>query len=346
MKHRPRGPGRGSHECSGSREDRPSARVEEESMEGPGRGSKGEKSSFSGGSVEGRCAASVYLISIQGVAMGLLDNSQDPFENFRREKKMRALQRELQRRMESRQGQILKLIEQEERSEVLERQIQREMRDFFEDSTKLAATVLAEVAEQKAREISAQITMEMQEFFREVLLRAERTIQGIRLTHRDDQPEKDVETHLDPSLSEAFGGRPKEAEEEEEEPLQVEILNDHEENPPLEKAREPEPPPSQAGEEEENLLGGEVYVPEPDAEEELHASPAGDETPEIQMDEEEEEFLPDEHVGEKDEDRMKTLLQNLSKNPTKLKEALTALYRAGVIDREEARSLYTAYSKR
>ncbi len=276
--------------------------------------------------------------------MGLLDNSQDPFENFRREKKMRALQRELQRRMESRQGQILKLIEQEERTEVLERRIQREMHEFFEDSTKLAASVLAEMAEQKAREISARITREMQEFFREILLRAERTIQGIRVTHKDDGPETDLETHLDPDLSQAFGGRPKtEARGEDAPPAGSPAPPRPEERKP---SREEEPRKEEMEEEpsrEETLLGGEVYVPEP---EELEShSPDPGETREIQMEEEEDDFLPEEE-DEGQEERMRAILQSLSRDPKKLKEALTALFRAGVIDREEARSLYSTYAKK
>ena len=74
--------------------------------------------------------------------MSLQKNELDPFEDFRREKKMRSLHREIRTRMESRQGQILRMIEDEERSEVLERQIQREMAEFFEESTRLAASAL------------------------------------------------------------------------------------------------------------------------------------------------------------------------------------------------------------
>ncbi len=284
--------------------------------------------------------------------MGLFDNSQDPFENFRREKKMRALQRELQRRMESRQGQILKLIEQEERTEVLERRIQREMRDFFEDSTKLAASVLAEVAEQKAREISAQITKEMQEFFREVLLRAERTIQGIRIHHPRDEQQEELETHLDPSLSEAFGGRPREKETppQTSRPVGAGPSPGREEITPEgreEKDLRSHQAPSVMEEDDSSALAGEVYVPEP--EEDSSRDGVG----EVQVgeaEEEEEPFLPDERVEEEDEEkedmeRMKAILQGLSRNPKKLKEALTALFRAGVIDKEEARSLYSTYSK-
>ncbi len=290
--------------------------------------------------------------SIQGVAMGLLDNSQDPFENFRREKKMRALQRELQRRMESRQGQILKLIEQEERTEVLERRIQREMHEFFEDSTKLAASVLAEVAEQKAREISAQITREMQEFFKEVLLRAERTIQGIRLSHPGHEPQADLETHLDPGISQAFGGQPKEPVEPgtATAPGQKSALS-REPSPPPGPQADPNPPEEPSPEEEESFLdGGEVYVPEPEEEKPREPAQASGEVREIQMDQED-EFPPEgraEEEGNREEDeleKMKGVLQSLAQDPAKLKKALTALYRAGVIEREEARSLFTTYTK-
>ena len=284
--------------------------------------------------------------------MGLLDNSQDPFENFRREKKMRALQRELQRRMESRQGQILKLIEQEERTEVLERRIQREMHEFFEDSTKLAASVLAEVAEQKAREISAQITREMQEFFKEVLLRAERTIQGIKLAHPGKAPQADLETHLDPDLSQAFGGQPKEPEESQEASWQDPMTGPPQEASFPSEPQAPSPLPeetSTGGEEESFLEGSEVYVPEPEEEKAAGPSPVSGEVREIQMEEDEDDFLPDEKVQEETEEdeqeKMKLVLQSLAKDPEKLKKALTALYRAGVIQKEEARSLYTTYTK-
>ena len=67
------------------------------------------------------------------------------------------------------------------------------------------------------------------------------------------------------------------------------------------------------------------------------------------MEEEEEEFLPDEKVQEEPQEdeleKMKIVLQSLAKDPVKLKKALTALYRAGVIERDEARSLYTTYTK-
>lgn len=274
--------------------------------------------------------------------MSLQNPNLDPFEDFRREKKMRSLQVELRKRLESRQGMIMRMIEAEERTEVLERQIQREMSDFFEESTRLAANVLAEVAEAKAREISAQIGREMQEFFKEVMLRAEAAVKGLKLLEKGEKLEHQMETHLDRETVAAFGGcvpLDQTVGQESLSPAEQEKLAREEQQRSAAEAAEAERIRQERERrlKEESLLHAEPYIPEPGE----APAPSG-RSEEALFAEEDENARPQ---GPADSAGMAGLLASLGSEPGRLKEAITALYRAGVVDRDQARSLFQLYNQ-
>ena len=263
-----------------------------------------------------------------------LHKEKDSFEEFRREKRMRSLHRELRSRMESRQGQIMRMIDEKERDELLEKQIQREMDDFFEESTKLAAEILGELAREKAREVAARINREMREFFQDVLNQARSTVTTIQ-ANPGGMAQRTLETHMDPDLLNDFGGHATGDEDSGESVPEPPGL----EEPPAGEVREEDPPEEQEPEEA-------LFIPEPEGSREETVPGAAEEESETGEEE------PEAAIGEEDLDEVEPppdpeasaqeLIRNLSSEPTKLKKALTALYQAGVIDREEARTIYLA----
>ena len=162
----------------------------------------------------------------------------------------------------------------------------------------------AEVAQNKAQEISSQITQEMRDFFREIMMRAETTIEGLKFL-QDGGENKVLEARLDRELLTQFGGhRP--------------------------ETREGEPAePYIPGAEEEHLLADDKL-------EDLTLVDAGEEDP-----------LFDEPTGEPagPSQDMGALLGSLGDDSKKLKDAISALFRAGVVTRQQARDLYLTHRK-
>lgn len=105
--------------------------------------------------------------------------SQDPrtpsdFERFRRDRNLRRNQRHITvARGDRVQRDTIRQIEERERSEALEQRLTREMYEFVEETTRLAATILKEIAAQHQQNRANQISSEMHEFFSETFRRAE-----------------------------------------------------------------------------------------------------------------------------------------------------------------------------
>ncbi len=120
------------------------------------------------------------------------------FETFRREKSMRRRQRlGVTTSGEKATNDAARTLAEDERKEALDIRLQREMMEFVESTTRVAAKILTEVEEQKARLLSEQISKEMREFFKNTLCRAEelvRSLHSMGLSLKD--PETDIEPHL------------------------------------------------------------------------------------------------------------------------------------------------------
>ncbi|HHI79699.1 MAG TPA: hypothetical protein ENK02_06935 [Planctomycetes bacterium] len=118
------------------------------------------------------------------------------FETFRREKSMRRRQRlGTPPKGEAPANQAARTLAEDERKEALDIRLQREMMEFVESTTRVAAKILTEVEEQKARLLSEQITKEMREFFKNTLCRAEELVRSIQVMGKVVK-ETDIEPHL------------------------------------------------------------------------------------------------------------------------------------------------------
>jgi t-SNARE complex subunit (syntaxin) len=96
------------------------------------------------------------------------------FERFRRDRKLRRNKQQVTvARGDRVQRDTIRQIEERERSEANELRLTREMYEFVEETTRLAATILKDIAAQYQQNQSNQITNEMSEFFSETLRRAE-----------------------------------------------------------------------------------------------------------------------------------------------------------------------------
>ncbi len=120
------------------------------------------------------------------------------FETFRREKSLRRRQRLGGTTSgEKSANEAARTLAEDERKEALDIRLQREMMEFVESTTRVAAKILTEVEEQKARLLSEQISKEMREFFKNTLCRAEelvRSLHSMGVSMKD--PEADIEPHL------------------------------------------------------------------------------------------------------------------------------------------------------
>ncbi len=120
------------------------------------------------------------------------------FETFRREKSMRRRQRlGSQPTSKNSTNEAARTLAEDERKEALDIRLQREMMEFVESTTRVAAKILTEVEEQKARLLSEQISKEMREFFKNTLCRAEELVKSLHsMGVATQKSEADIEPHL------------------------------------------------------------------------------------------------------------------------------------------------------
>lgn len=112
----------------------------------------------------------------------------EPINQFRIRREQQLFEhRFLVRATEAHKG-VLRLIEDQEKMEVISKQVSTEMEDFFKDSTRLAARVFGSIEEREARKIELQVSREMEEFFCQLSDRVESLISA--LSKHEMPPEK------------------------------------------------------------------------------------------------------------------------------------------------------------
>ena len=125
------------------------------------------------------------------------DNPSDPsFEQFRRSRKLGQMHGKMNEQPGTGRS-ALKEIESHERLEVLQHRLQREMNEFFGEATRLAASILQSLKQEKAQELSEQVYAEMEGFLRESARKAELLVTKLRETAaRNGLAVADLETSL------------------------------------------------------------------------------------------------------------------------------------------------------
>lgn len=89
----------------------------------------------------------------------------DSFELFRRKQQLRQLEEKLQSRAaETREEIVRRIVEADEQEEV-EKKIGEQMRDFFRDSTRIAAAVFSTLHQKRTDEIEMRLEQEVAGFF-------------------------------------------------------------------------------------------------------------------------------------------------------------------------------------
>jgi hypothetical protein len=91
---------------------------------------------------------------------------------------------------------LQRAIEDEERREMVERQLAREVQEFVEETTRLAASILNQVASQEDQQQEERIGSEMKEFFQATLHRAESMLMSLRSMENDGTSVADLEATL------------------------------------------------------------------------------------------------------------------------------------------------------
>jgi hypothetical protein len=301
------------------------------------------------------------------------------FETFRREKSMRRRQRlGTHSKGESPANQAARTLAEDERKEALDIRLQREMMEFVESTTRVAAKILTEVEEQKARLLSEQISKEMREFFKNTLCRAEELVKslqsmGVSIKETDLEPhlgELDTET-LDEFRVEgsAEGAKlhlgqpvPPDAE-----PCAEETHHSNEAPPrprlPIGAEESGIEKVDESGACELEALGAEFDFPVDDEEFDAESGSGDDRFYGGEMVYLQNDHQPSEDPSLKEEEKMEQAQRSqnqpfatqaslppafaaLAQDPERLKRALTLMVKNGLMTKEEARTAYLASKNR
>lgn len=125
------------------------------------------------------------------------DNGRE-FESFRQKRKNRRFKTDggFSAPVTDAKSKLQRAIEDEERKEMVERQLAREVQEFVEETTRLAASILNQVSSQEAEHHHEQISHEMKEFFQATLNRAEFMLESLRSMESQGAAVAEVEATL------------------------------------------------------------------------------------------------------------------------------------------------------
>ncbi|MEZ5989579.1 MAG: hypothetical protein R3F30_10710 [Planctomycetota bacterium] len=119
------------------------------------------------------------------------------FDSFRRKRQNRKFRNEgVTEPVATPSSRVQREIETEERKEIFERQIAREVQEFVEQTTRIAARILSEVEKENEQNHSEQIHADMREFFQVTLSRAEAMLHSLRSMDDNGPAVAELETHL------------------------------------------------------------------------------------------------------------------------------------------------------
>lgn len=121
-------------------------------------------------------------------------NSVDGFEDYRRQReRMRRMGVSETRRPLSGPTNALRELEAVEAKEERDRQLSREMQDFFESATRTAADIVQKVAESAKLRIDQKLSTEMEEFLLESIARMQGLVSAVLRDNTDSTAEQVIE---------------------------------------------------------------------------------------------------------------------------------------------------------
>lgn len=129
------------------------------------------------------------------------DRNDPEFEQYRRERQRRRLETSAAGRPAGEKGETLRLLEMAEADEIRDRRLSREVHEFFETATRIAAGIVSKVAEGAQAEAAERLATEMRDFLLDALRRMNGFVQAV--VQRHDGPE--MEACLEPQMRNLVG---------------------------------------------------------------------------------------------------------------------------------------------
>ena len=124
------------------------------------------------------------------------DNSVEGFELYRRQRERRRLMHGTQSadtQTSSTSPNALRELEEVEEREHRDQQLQREVHEFFETSTRTAADIVQKVADTAKVQIDEQLSLDMQEFLRDSLARMHDFVHAVLAKNHGSRVEEVIE---------------------------------------------------------------------------------------------------------------------------------------------------------
>jgi hypothetical protein len=118
------------------------------------------------------------------------------FERYRRERNKRRLDSGTPLRDLGDKSHVLQELEAAEAREVRNQQLTREVREFFADATRTAATIVQKVADEQEEHAEEMLARQMSEFLHDAVQRAQGYIQILQLTSGANEAHKEVTANM------------------------------------------------------------------------------------------------------------------------------------------------------
>jgi hypothetical protein len=128
----------------------------------------------------------------------------DPFEDFKRRRQIEMLEIKFKEKAREKQKELARLFQQGDGSEAegLEEKVEREMLEFFDESTRHVQRLVGEYEKNRPNGMGARVQAEMDEFFRRSSQEAENLVQRLRDTSSPPEIQGRLQNLLERSVQE------------------------------------------------------------------------------------------------------------------------------------------------
>jgi len=128
----------------------------------------------------------------------------DPFEDFKRRRQIEMLEIKFKEKAREKQKELARLFQQGDGSEAegLEEKVEREMLEFFDESTRHVQRLVGEYEKNRPGGMGARVQAEMDEFFRRSSQEAENLVQRLRDTSSPPEIQGRLQNLLERSVQE------------------------------------------------------------------------------------------------------------------------------------------------
>ncbi len=266
------------------------------------------------------------------------------FENYRREKIYRRRQRTQTERPGGNSSDVWVELEAAEEGEIKDQILTREVHDFFNDATKIAANIVSKVSEERKEEVTDRMRQEMEDFLRETIRRASSFISVL------GTGDGRAEATLEPDMHNLVGNSLDEFREEGTASLHDKHIGQDPFDTDLDVLQGSIAQNADEDSEDELLSGEGLHLSDPELELQVDPDSAAEELP-MQIDEPspmQAKELSDASVAAPEAPvvaKAQPTAADLAMNE-ELKNALRLLVRQGIMTKDQARAAYASQRKR